>query len=59
LPDTVRKQLAEFIHASGFEDLTAEVILRAKHCLLLDLIGGPLLAVLASGEVFIPSGIWD
>jgi len=50
--------LAEFIHASGFEDLTAEVILRAKHCLL-DLIGGLLLAVLASGEVFIPSGIWD
>jgi 2-methylcitrate dehydratase PrpD len=58
LPDTIRKQLAEFIHASGFEDLTAEVILRAKHCLL-DLIGGLLLAVLASGEVFIPSGIWD
>ncbi|MCG6929262.1 MAG: hypothetical protein LJE64_01795 [Desulfofustis sp.] len=58
MPDTIRKQLAEFIHASGFEDLTAEVILRAKHCLL-DLIGGLLLAVLASGEVFIPSGIWD
>lgn len=38
MPDTVRKQLAEFIHASGFEDLTAEVIRSAKHCLL-DLIG--------------------
>lgn len=46
MPETLRKQLAEFIQATGFADLDAAVTQRAKHCLL-DLIG---VAIAGSGQ---------
>ena len=46
MPETLRKQLAEFIQATGFADLGAAVTQRAKHCLL-DLIG---VAIAGSGQ---------